>query len=150
MLFQSKSDHAKNMEEQALLNALDSVQAMIWFDTKGNILKANENFLKTVGYTSEEIVGNHHRMFVFPELAESSEYAEFWDNLREGKTSSGKYKRRAKDGSVLWLEASYNPIFDAKGNVTGFVKFAIDITQAKLSAADRERTKSRVAGVCGD
>lgn len=138
MLFQSKSDHAKNMEEQALLNALDSVQAMIWFDTKGNILKANENFLKTVGYTSEEIVGNHHRMFVFPELAESSEYAEFWDNLREGKTSSGKYKRRAKDGSVLWLEASYNPIFDAKGNVTGFVKFAIDITQAKLSAADRE------------
>ena len=118
--------------------ALDKAQAVISFDTKGQILDANENFLAAVGYTLEEIAGQHHRMFVESEYAQSPEYAQFWTALAHGQYKDGVFKRVAKSGRELWLQASYNPIADPSGKVYKVVKFASDITEARVAA---ERSK---------
>ncbi len=123
------ADHA------AWANAIHQAQAVIEFDTDGNILDANSNFLNAVGYALEEIQGKHHRIFCDPEYVQSVEYASFWDTLKAGKFATGQYKRRAKDGSDLWLQASYNPVNDANGKTVKVVKFANDITQSKTQAS---------------
>lgn len=116
-------------ESKAVLNAVDSQYAMIEFDVEGNILKANQNFLNATGYSSlNEIVGKHHRMFVESSYAQSFEYRQFWDDLRNGKTASGRFKRIRKDGYELWIQATYAPVFDEMGRVTKVIKLATDIT----------------------
>ena len=92
------------------------------------ILQANDVFLETMGYTSEEIVGKHHRMFCEKEYVSSSAYREFWEKLGRGEFEFGKYKRLGKDDTVIYLNASYNPIFDQEGNVAKVIKFATNIT----------------------
>jgi methyl-accepting chemotaxis protein len=126
----------KNSELTAEMNALNKVLAVIEFSPEGVILKANQNFLDAVGYSLTEIVGKHHRMFVEPQQAESENYKLFWNKLADGQFDSGQYQRFGKQAKKIWLEASYNPIFDEKGKVYKVVKFATDITVRKLKEVD--------------
>ncbi|MDG6774383.1 methyl-accepting chemotaxis protein [Thiomicrorhabdus sp. ZW0627] len=114
--------------DQSILSALNRVMAVIEFDLHGQILVANDNFLSTLGYTADEIIGQHHRLFVKPDYAASSEYEDFWAKLRRGEYQAGRIERLHKNGRVLFLEASYNPILNSDGQVTKIVKFATDIT----------------------
>ncbi len=123
-------------EHQAILKSLNKSQAVIHFDPSGNILDANDNFLTAIGYTLDEIKGKHHSMFVEPTYAQSQEYRNFWADLRAGKFDVREYKRLAKGGREIWIQASYNPVFDTAGRVTKVVKFASDVTQHKLRSAD--------------
>jgi len=126
-------------EMEAKLAAIDKVQARIEFEMDGTILDANENFLATVGYSLDEIKGQHHRMFVVPEFAASDEYAEFWAKLNRGEFEAKQYKRIAKGGKAIWIEASYNPIRGEDGVPYKVVKYASDITEqvavARLGSA---------------
>ena len=116
--------------------AIHKAQAVIEFNLDGTIVTANENFLKTMGYALDEIQGRHHRMFVEPAYAESAEYRKFWNDLNEGRFQAAEYKRLGKNGREVWLQASYNPIFDADGRVFKVVKFATDVSAVKLKNAD--------------
>lgn len=111
------------------LNAISKSQAVIEFDLEGNILTANENFYNTLGYRLDEIVEKHHRIFVEPDYASSSEYKRFWENLRSGQFDAGQYKRLGKQGDEIWIQATYNPIYDMNGQPFKVVKYATDITE---------------------
>ncbi len=125
-------------EQEALLTALDKSQAVIHFKPDGTILWANDNFLGALGYTLKDIVGQHHRMFVDPVYANTSEYALFWKSLADGKFQAAEYKRYGKGGKEIWIQASYNPILDNKGKVCKVVKYATDITDRTLEGADHK------------
>ncbi len=127
------------------LDAISRVQAVIEFKTDGTIVTANDNFLNVLGYRLDEIAGRHHRMFVEPSVAASPEYADFWRRLAAGEYQKAEYKRIGKGGKEVWIEASYNPIFDARGKVAKVVKFAIDVTATKLRAADFEGQLSAIS-----
>ncbi|CAN5319250.1 methyl-accepting chemotaxis protein [soil metagenome] len=120
----------------AEIAAIGKSQAVIEFTLDGTIVKANDNFLATLGYSAGEITGQHHGMFVEPAHRASPEYRSFWDKLGRGEFDAGQYKRIAKDGREVWIEASYNPIFDTTGKPVKVIKFATDITAQKLKAAD--------------
>ncbi|MFP5078104.1 methyl-accepting chemotaxis protein [Rhizobium sp. YIM 134829] len=119
--------------DTATLRALDQSQAIIEFDLTGKILRANENFCKAMGYSLDEIVGKHHRLFVDPAEAASPDYAEFWRLLASGTFQQKQYRRLAKGGREVWIEASYNPVM-RHGKPFKIVKFATDITESKLRA----------------
>jgi methyl-accepting chemotaxis protein len=121
-----------------MLAAIDKSQAVIEFTLDGIILHANANFCATMGYSLEEIRGKHHSMFAEPGVAQSGEYRNFWQKLARGEYDAGQYKRIAKGGREVWIQASYNPILDANHQPYKVVKFATDITEAKLRAADYE------------
>ncbi len=123
-------------ESSSLWTALNRVQAIIEFDLSGIILNANQNFLDVTGYALDEIRGRHHRIFCDSAYAETEQYAQFWEKLGDGQFNSGEYKRRCKDGREIWLQASYNPVFDAAGQPVKIVKFATDITSAKLATSE--------------
>ncbi len=122
-------------DSHAILEAMNRSQAIIEFTLEGKILTANENFCRALGYDLKEIVGQHHRIFVDPSEASSPAYAEFWRNLAAGKFDQRQYKRIAKGGREIWIEASYNPVF-RRGKPYKVVKFATDITAIKLKAAE--------------
>ncbi|MDX3934435.1 methyl-accepting chemotaxis protein [Stenotrophomonas sp.] len=122
------------LEDQ--VKALHRVQAVIEFHLDGTIVHANDNFLQTLGYTLEEIQGKHHAMFVDAGYAQSREYREFWANLGRGEFEAGQYRRLGKGGREIWIQASYNPVFDSHGRPYKVVKFATDITAQKFQAAD--------------
>jgi len=123
-------------EQLGRIDALDKVQAVIEFNLDGTIITANDNFLNTLDYTLEEIQGKHHSMFVEPAYKESAEYKQFWEKLNRGEFDNGEYKRIGKNGKEVWINASYNPVFDEAGKVYKIIKFATDITEAKLEHAD--------------
>ncbi|WP_148713791.1 methyl-accepting chemotaxis protein [Chitinolyticbacter meiyuanensis] len=123
--------------QQGVLDALDRSMAIIEFRPDGTVLTANANFLRTIGYTLAEIAGQHHRMFCQPDYAGSQEYSAFWRKLQQGEYVSGEFKRVKKDGSVIWLEASYNPVYDAAGQLARVVKFAQDITAHVVQAEEQ-------------
>lgn len=116
-------------DSNAIIAAIQHAMAVIEFSTSGEILTANENFLNTVGYRLEEIVGKHHSMFCEDSLVKSAEYKEFWKNLAAGQFVSGEFRRVAKGDKSLWLEASYNPVYDKDGQVVKVIKFASDVTE---------------------
>ena len=118
--------------------AIGKAQAVIEFSLDGRILNANDNFCAAVGYRIDEIKGQHHAMFVTPEEGQSAEYAAFWAKLGRGEFDAGQYKRVGKGGREIWIQASYNPILDPSGKPFKVVKYATDITLAKLQAADYE------------
>jgi methyl-accepting chemotaxis protein len=122
----------------ATLAALSKSQAIIEFGLDGTILGANENFLNLVGYRLDEIVGQHHRMFVEPSYAQSEDYAEFWRRLGRGEFNSGEYKELGKGGKEVWIEASYSPVLDRAGKPVKVVKIAADVTARRLAAADAQ------------
>jgi methyl-accepting chemotaxis protein len=123
-------------ENNGVLAAIDKSQAVIEFKPDGTILKANANFLGAVGYTLEEVAGKHHAIFVDPAERDSDAYKAFWQKLGRGEFDSGKYKRFGKGGKEIWIEASYNPVVDARGRVVKVVKFATDITAQQLTSFD--------------
>lgn len=125
-------------EMKAKINAIDRSQAVIEFNSEGIIQTANENFLKTVGYSLSEIQGQHHRLFVDPTYAKSQEYKDFWAKLKRGEYETAEYMRFGKDGKEVWIQASYNPIFDQSGKVSGVVKFATDITETKIHNTEND------------
>src|ERR1700731_2519818 len=120
----------------AQVEAISKSQAVIEFNPDGTIVTANENFLKTLGYSLGEIQGKHHSMFVEPAMRESAAYREFWANLNRGEYQSAEYKRVGKGGKEVWILASYNPILDEKGKPFKVVKFATDVSEQKLRIAD--------------
>ena len=124
-------------DTEAKLTALDRSKATIEFDLNGIILSANQNFLSAVGYSLEEIVGQHHSMFVEPSYKASPEYAAFWAALGRGEFQAAQYKRIAKGGREIWIEASYNPVLGRDGRPVKIVKFATDISRQKAEDADR-------------
>jgi len=126
------AQHTADFEARTKLEAIDRAMAVIEFDLDGRILHANPAFLAATGYTLGEVVGQHHRMFVHPEEAASPAYAAFWASLREGHGERGQFRRIAKGGKDLWIEASYNSLKDARGRPVKVVKFATDITAQKL------------------
>jgi methyl-accepting chemotaxis protein len=119
----------QNAEYEGKVQAIDRAQAVIEFELDGTVITANENFLKIFGYSLDEVAGKHHRIFCDPGYAESPAYAEFWQKLGRGEYDSDEFKRISKDGTEIWLQASYNPIFDAEGRPRKIVKFASDITE---------------------
>jgi methyl-accepting chemotaxis protein len=115
------------------VDAINKSTATITFDMKGFILDANSIFLETMGFNSNEknqVVGKHHSIFVNYEYSKSDEYTKFWQNLNNGKFVDGIFERKKVDGSTIYLQASYNPVFDSKGNVTNVIKIATDVTEA--------------------
>lgn len=126
----------KDADDHGQLQAIHKIMAVIEFDLLGNILSANENFRQTVGYDSQEIIGQHHRMFVLEAERASPAYQQFWQDLALGKPQSGVFERVGKQGNAIWLRASYNPIFDPAGKVYKIVKYATDITETHLRDRD--------------
>ena len=118
--------------------AIGKSNAVIEFTLDGTILTANENFLKTLGYTLDEVRGKHHSMFADPVYARSPEYRQFWEKLGRGEFDAGRYKRIAKGGKEIWIQASYNAILDRSGRPFKVVKFATDITEQKMRDLDVE------------
>ncbi len=119
-------NYVQRKSQEALTEALDKALATIEFNPDGTIIKANHNFLSTVGYSLAEIVGKHHKMFCTDSFYQNN--PRFWEELSDGQFKSGKFKRITSDGSQIWLEATYNPILDNKGKVIKIVKFASNIT----------------------
>lgn len=130
-------------EYQDLIRALNRSMALIEFDLKGHVLHANDRFLKAMGYSKDEIVGKHHRIFCDPEEASSSAYAEFWARLARGECASDRFRRLDRYGNVVWLEASYNPIFSQDNELYKVVKFATVITKE----IEREQAVANAASV---
>jgi methyl-accepting chemotaxis protein len=124
------------IDQAGQVAAINRSQAVIEFRLDGTIIRANDNFLAALGYSLEEVVGKHHSMFVEPAFKDSIEYRQFWENLNQGKFQQAEYKRIGKGGREVWIQASYNPIFDAKGRPFKVVKYATDVTAQKLQNAD--------------
>ena len=125
-------------EYEGMVEAINRAQAVIEFELDGTAISANENFLRIFGYSLDEIVGTHHRIFCEPGYAQSPEYAKFWQKLGRGEYHAAEFKRLAKGGREIWLQASYNPIFDMDGKPVKVVKFAMDVTAIKLQNAEYE------------
>lgn len=127
------------------IKAIRQAQAHIEFDMQGHILTANDAFLATTGYSLEEIVGKHHRIFVKSELAQSEKYQKLWDDLNSGVSFVDEIERVAKDGTTLWLQASYNPIPDSQGKPFKVVKYAINITQRRVMFSEFESVLTKLS-----
>jgi methyl-accepting chemotaxis protein len=123
------SEKVKAAENQGKIDAISRAQGVIEFSTEGTVVTANENFLKALGYRLEEIQGKHHRMLVDPAYAQSPEYRDFWTKLNRGEYVAAEFRRIGKGGKEIWIQASYNPIFDYSGRVIKVVKFATDVTE---------------------
>ena len=126
----------KMQELQAELAAISRSQAMIEFALDGTIITANDNFLRTMGYTLPEIVGKHHSLFVPEAERDSAAYQQFWAELRRGEFRTAVFKRLGKGGREIWLQATYNPILDSAGKPIKVIKIATDVTQARMETAD--------------
>jgi methyl-accepting chemotaxis protein len=124
-----RSKELQNAEYRGMFDAINKAQAVIEFTLEGTIQHANQNFLSTLGYSLDEIKGKHHRMFVEETDRQSAEYREFWAKLQRGEYDAGQYKRIGKGGKEVWIQASYNPIFDANGKPFKVVKYATDVTE---------------------
>jgi methyl-accepting chemotaxis protein len=124
----------KNLPKEELLSRLEAINrsnAIIYFDINGIILGVNDIFLEAMGYgkgNHDDIIGKHHRIFVCDDYARTLDYEKFWDILRSGKHYQGEFERRKKDGSLINLQATYNPIFDEDGKITKIMKIATDIS----------------------
>ena len=139
----AEAERIKDLE--AKVAAMNRSQGVIEFNLDGTVIQANENFLSVLGYTAAEVAGRHHRMFVDREYATSDDYRNFWDRLNRGEFVAEKFRRIAKSGKDVWIQASYNPMFDANGKVYKFVKFATDITAAEEERARNEHDREELA-----
>jgi len=122
---------ANELELKSQMDAINGAFAFIEFDPKGNILSANDIFCKALGYKLSDIQGEHHSKFVDDDFASSKDYKDFWKQLANGEPQTGEFKRYGKSGRVVWLQASYTPVADEKGNVVKVIKLASDITEEK-------------------
>ena len=130
-------------EYEDLIQALNRSMALIEFDLKGQVLHANDRFLTAMGYSKDEIIGKHHRIFCDPEETTTSAYTEFWARLARGECVSDRFRRLDRYGNAVWLEASYNPIFSQDNELYKVVKFATVITKE----IEREQAVANAASV---
>ncbi|ODP31758.1 methyl-accepting chemotaxis protein [Pandoraea sp. ISTKB] len=136
------ADRTRQAEFEGKVRAMDIAQAVIEFNLDGTVITANDNFLKTLGYSLDEIRGKHHRLFCESDYAASNAYREFWAKLNRGEFDAGRYKRLGNGGREIWIQATYNPILDANGRPYKVVKFATDITQqVELEASVKRRAE---------
>lgn len=127
----------REQDDHSLIGAIQRSMAVIEFNLKGEVITANDNFLNFMGYRLDEIRGKHHRLFCERQESDSTEYRQFWDRLNRGEFFTGRFKRFNHSGAIVWLEASYNPVFDSQGRLLKVVKFASDVT-AQLQQQEAE------------
>ena len=130
------TDVSTIVDSKKQIDAINRSTALINFNIDGFITDVNSIFLETMGYRSNEkdkVIGKHHSVFVSYEYSKSDEYAKFWESLRKGKYFDGIFERRKVDGSTVYLQASYNPVMDSKGNITDVVKIATDVTESVIN-----------------
>src|SRR5713101_1042777 len=150
---QKKNVTAKTSQEQTNIDyagqvgAIRKSQAVIEFNMDGTIIDANDNFLKALGYTLDEVKGKHHSMFVEEAYRQSSDYREFWAKLNRGEYVDEEFKRIGKGGKEVWIQASYNPILDLNGKPFKVVKYASDVTRQVLVRMGNERVRSMMESV---
>ena len=130
---------------QGQIEGISASQAVIQFNLDGTIITANDNFLNVLGYTLQEVQGQHHSMFVEPDYKNSPEYKQFWEALNRGQAQVGEFKRLGKGGKEVWIQASYTPIKDLNGKPFKVVKYASDLTEQKLDARNRQMVAEKVA-----
>jgi methyl-accepting chemotaxis protein len=130
--------HLEQHELSAVSAALNRVQAVIEFDLHGIVLHANDNFLKALGYRFDEVRGQHQKMFCEAAYVDSLAYREFWEELGRGEFDQGEYLRMGRGARKVWINASYNPMFDSDGKPFKVIKFATDITAAREQNAEYE------------
>ena len=129
----------KNLSKEELLSRMEAINrsnAIIYFDLNGFILGVNAIFLKAMGFAEDEhakLIGKHHSIFVRYEYSKSDDYIKFWETLRAGKFFEGEFERKKIDGSSIYLQATYNPIFDESGTITKIMKIATDISETVVS-----------------
>ena len=134
----------RTAEAEAKVAAIDLSQAVIEFDLDGHVRHANRNFLAAMGYTLREVQGQHHSMFCTPDYMQGLEYRDFWLRLGEGRFTSGRFHRVGKFGRDVWIQATYNPIFDLNGKVTKVVKYAYDVTHEVVMEQRVQAQSSRM------
>lgn len=134
--FDVTAEEEAKIDRVGRLAAVDRACALIEFDLSGRIVDANDIFLTLTGYTREELIGQHHRIFCDPEFAKSPAYRQFWTKLGAGEFDQGEYRRLRKDGSEIFIQASYNPVLDLDGVPCRVVKLAMDVTAQRIAAAD--------------
>ena len=122
--------------DKGKIDAISRAQSVLEFSPDGTILTANDNLLKTAGYRLKEIQGRHHRMLVDPTYSQSEAYREFWSRLNRGECIEQELKRVGKGGKEVWIQASYNPIFDAEHRVIRVVNFMRDVTASKMETLE--------------
>lgn len=133
----------ENNRRVALIDSIEKSMAIIEFNLKGEVIRANKNFFDTFKYSEQEIVGQHHRRFCKTDYVHSDDYKEFWDRLRSGEFFRGQFERINKFGEVVWLEATYNPVFDGNGKIISVVKVASDITsRVRMFNAQKSGTET--------
>jgi methyl-accepting chemotaxis protein len=137
----------KVLDSDGQISAIGKSQAVIEFNMDGSIRVANQNFLNAMGYSLGEIQGKHHSMFVDHDERNSPAYREFWDALNRGQYQAAEYKRIAKGGREIWIQASYNPILDLNGKPFKVVKYATDITAQAMARQKAERARSLIESV---
>jgi methyl-accepting chemotaxis protein len=133
----------KSMAARPVVDSLDRAMARVDFALDGTVVDANANFLRLMGYERDEVVGRPHAQFVVEEERGSVAYREFWEKLRAGEFQAGQFRRVAKDGHPVWIQASYSPVFDQRGKPVGVVKFAFDVTE-KVLAQQADRAKQQL------
>lgn len=143
--------HTKEQQLRNQVHAIDTTNASIEFDLEGNILSANKNFLKIMGYTAKNLIGKHHSLLVDPSYSKSNAYQFFWNNLKKGIYQKDEFIKVAKNGKLIWFLGSYNPIFDTLGKPYKILKIATDITLAKtqffqlaVQAQEKEKRASEL------
>ncbi len=136
-LFQrpGREENHATQADLSLIKMVQDTQAVIRFKSDGTILDANQNFLDALGYTAEELFGNKHAMFIDPTYRESRDYQDFWDSLHSGKVFTGQFPRLHKNGSTVWIQATYAPIRDANEQVTEVIKIATNVTERREAIA---------------
>ncbi|EQB31999.1 methyl-accepting chemotaxis protein [Sphingobium ummariense] len=132
------------VEADSFWRAIDRSTAIVTFDCNCCLTGANDNFLNLFGYSFEQVVGRHHRLFCEPDYARSADYRAFWDRLLSGQFDTGAYSRLDAQGREIWIRGSYNPIFGDNGEQLGVIKFAHDISEERRAIAAREDAEQRL------
>jgi methyl-accepting chemotaxis protein len=138
--------HIKELENKNKIEAINKSFAWIEFDTQGVIKNANANFTEAMGYPLAELVGKHHRMFCNPSYAQTNEYKDFWRELGAGQHKAGRFERFKKGGQSIWLEGSYNPVYDDDGKCSGIFKMVRDVSKEVLAEKQMEMLSIVVDG----
>lgn len=120
----------------SFLSVVDRTQSTIQFDPQGNILTANKNFLDALGYSLDDVEGQHHSMFVEPAFAKTRDYALFWERLANGEAFTDEFARVRKDGKMIWIQATYGPVLAADGTAERVIKIATDVTERRRAIDD--------------
>jgi len=136
----------KISEYEGQMSAISKAQAVVEFTLDGTIVTANDNFLKTMGYTLDEIQGKHHSIFVEEAHRSSPEYRQFWEALNRGELQAAEFQRFGKGGREVWIQASYNPIIDQYGKAFKVIEYAVDITAQRTAKSKAESMFSMIEG----